>query len=937
LIGKLTHNDLKDSMNVVIVESPAKAKTINKYLGANYKVLASYGHVRDLLAKEGSVETENDFAMHWETDGRAVKVMKEIVDAVKGADKVILATDPDREGEAISWHILEVLLQKRAIKKGVPVERVAFNAITKSSVTTAMANPRDIDTPLVEAYLARRALDFLVGFKLSPVLWRRLPGAKSAGRVQSVALRIVCDREAEILAFKNDEYWTIEAQLKTAKAEDLTARLVAVNGTTLKKLDIKDEVSATAIKAAIENSSFKISSVDKKPTKRNPYAPFTTSTMQMDASRRLGLDAKQAMSTAQRLYEGIDIGGETVGLITYMRTDGVDIIPEAVAEIRKHITSEFGANYTPIAREYKSKAKNAQEAHEAIRPTDPARTPDQMKKFLDKEQAALYDLIWKRTIASQMAPAEMEQTTVNFDCTGRDGKAYGLRTTGSIVTFDGFLKVYEEARDEKDHATKGKDDAADSEDEGSKRLPMLAAGDTLKDKQIDADQHFTQPPPRFTEASLVKRMEELGIGRPSTFASTMAVLRDRDYVRMEQKKLVPEDKGRLVTGFLKSFFTQYVEYDFTADLEGKLDLISDDKLAYKDVLRDFWLEFAATIAETMKLSVTQVLDTMNDELGATIFPPKEDGSDARACPICGNGRLSLKVGKLGAFIGCSNYEKDGTGCKFTRSFADTTAGADGATPDGRLIGEDPETGLPVTLRSGRFGTYLQLGEQSKDKDADKPRRSSIPKGIDAATIDLEQALNLLRLPRDVGLHPETQTMITAGLGRFGPFIKHDGKFANVETIEDVFTIGLNRAVTVLAEKAAGGGKSGFQRAAPVVLKEVGAHPDDGAPIQVFTGKYGPYVKWTDVNATIPKSQDPLTLTVQQAVDLIVERIAKGGIKVKKKKAAPAKKAASKSAAKASDNGDAPKKKAPAKAKAKAKAPAKAPAKKKSSAAASAED
>jgi DNA topoisomerase I len=527
----------------------------------------------------------------------------------------------------------------------------------------------------------------------------------------------------------------------------------------------------------------------------------------------------------------------------------------------------------------------------------------------------------------------MEQTTINFDVKGRDGKAYGLRTTGSIVTFDGFLRVYEEARDEKVHATKGKDDAADSEDEGSKRLPVLNAGDVLSDKQIDADQHFTQPPPRFTEASLVKRMEELGIGRPSTFASTMAVLRDRDYVRMEKKQLVPEDKGRLVTGFLKSFFTQYVEYAFTADLEEKLDLVSDNKLAYKDVLRDFWLEFAATIAETMKLSVTQVLDTMNDELGATIFPAKEDGSDARACPICGNGRLSLKVGKLGAFIGCSNYDKDGTGCKFTRSFADTTAGADGATPDGRLIGEDPETGLPVTLRSGRFGTYLQLGEQSKDKDADKPRRSSIPKGIDAATIDIEQALQLLRLPRDVGLHPETQTMITAGLGRFGPFIKHDGKFANVETIEDVFTIGLNRAVTVLAEKAAGGGKGGFKRAAPTVLKEVGMHPDDGTPIQVLTGKYGPYVKWTDVNATVPKAQDPLTLTVQQAVDLIIERIEKGGLKPKKKAKAATKKAPTKASAKASDNGDAAKKKAPAKAKAKAKAPAK----KKSSAAAAVED
>jgi DNA topoisomerase I len=905
----LFRNDLKDSMNVVIVESPAKAKTINKYLGPDYKVLASYGHVRDLLGKDGSVETDNDFVMHWETDGRAVKVMKEITDAVKGADKVILATDPDREGEAISWHILEMLLQKRAIKKGAIVERVAFNAITKSSVAHAMAHPRQIDQPLVSAYLARRALDYLVGFNLSPVLWRKLPGSKSAGRVQSVALRLVCDREAEREAFKTAEYWTIDAVLKTAKAEDVTARLYAIQGTTLDRLGIKDEASAIAIKAAIENSDFRIASVDKRPTKRNPSPPFTTSTMQMDASRSLGMDAKQAMQVAQKLYEGIDVGdGETVGLITYMRTDGVDIIPEAVAEIRAVIASAFGANYSPVAREYKSKAKNAQEAHEAIRPTDPARTPESVAKYLDKEQAGLYGLIWKRTIASQMAAAEMEQTTVIFDVKGRDSKAYGLRTTGSVVTFDGFLKVYEEARDEKVHATKGKDDAADEDDGGSKRLPVMTTGDVLRDKQIDADQHFTQPPPRFTEASLVKRMEELGIGRPSTFASTMAVLRDRDYVKMEKKQLVPEDKGRLVTGFLKE----------------KLDLISDDKLAYKDVLREFWLEFTAAIAETKELRVTDVLNTLNDLLGPAIFPVKEDGGDPRGCPVCKAGQLSLKVGKMGAFVGCSNYPE----CRFTRSFSDTAAGTDGATPDGRLIGEDPESGLPVTLRSGRFGTYLQLGEQSKDKDADKPKRSSIPKGIDAATIDLEKALQLLRLPRDVGLHPETGSMITAALGKFGPYIKHETTYANVESIEDVFTIGLNRAVTVIAEKVAGGGKGGFKRAAPTILKEIGEHPS-GGPIQVLSGKYGPYVKWDNVNATVPKSQDPATMTVEQALEIIAERIAKGGIKPKKgAKAAPKKKAATKAgakAAKAVDGDDASQKKAPAKAKAKAPAKKKSPA------------
>jgi DNA topoisomerase I len=923
-------------MNVVIVESPAKAKTINKYLGSDYKVLASYGHVRDLLSKDGSVETENDFEMHWETDGRAVKVMKEITDAVKSADKIILATDPDREGEAISWHILEILQQKRAIKKGAIVERVAFNAITKSSVAHAMAHPRQIDGPLVSAYLARRALDYLVGFNLSPVLWRKLhPSVKSAGRVQSVALRLVCDREAEREAFKTDEYWTIEAQLKTAKADDVMARLVSIQGTALDRLGIQDEASATAIKAAIENNDFKIAAVDKKPTKRNPYPPFTTSTLQMDASRRLGLDAKQAMQVAQKLYEGIDIGGgETVGLITYMRTDGVDIIPEAVAEIRAVITSAYGANYTPVAREYKSKAKNAQEAHEAIRPTDPARTPDAMKKYLDKEQAGLYDLIWKRTVASQMAAAEMEQTTVTFEVKGRDSKSYGLRTTGSVVVFDGFLKVYEEARDDRVHALKGKDDAADAEEEtAAKRLPVLSPGDVLRDKQIDADQHFTQPPPRFTEASLVKRMEELGIGRPSTFASTMAVLRDRDYVRMEKKQLVPEDKGRLVTGFLKSFFQRYVEYDFTADLEEKLDLISDDKLAYKDVLRDFWLQLTAAIAETKELRTRQVLDTLNDVLGSAIFPPREDGSDGRRCPICDGGMLSLKVGKNGAFIACSNYEN---GCRFSRSFSNVNAGADGATPDGRLIGEDPDTGLPVTLRAGRFGTYLQLGDgEPKTKDnpqPEKPKRSSIPKGIDAATIDLEKALQLLRLPREIGPHPETGSMITAALGKFGPYIKHETTYANVESIEDVFTIGINHAVTVIAEKVAGGGKGGFKRAAPTVLKEVGEHPA-GGKIEVLSGKYGSYIKWDNVNATLPKTQELDTLTVEIALDIIAERIAKGGIKPKKGKAAPKKKAASK-AAKAADSDAGPKKKTAAKAKAgtgpKAKAKAAAPAKAKKS-------
>ena len=879
-------------MNVVIVESPGKAKTINNYLGKDFKVMASVGHVRDLPAKDGSVEPDNDFAMHWDLEGRGAKVMKEIAAAVKGASRLILATDPDREGEAISWHILQVLADKKALK-GVAVQRVAFNAITKQAIMEAMKHPREIDTPLVSAYLARRALDYLVGFNLSPVLWRKLPGARSAGRVQSVALRLICDREDEIERFKTEEYWTIEATLATIKGEEFRARLVSIAGTTLKKLDLKNEASATAIKAAIEGGDFKVASADKKPVKRNPYPPFTTSTLQMDASRKLGMSAKQTMQVAQKLYEGVDVGGESVGLITYMRTDGVQIVPEAVSQIRDVISAEFGRNYTPFAREWKTKAKNAQEAHEAIRPTDPKRTPDKVRRYLDREQAALYELIWKRTIASQMAPAEMEQTTVEITVQGRDGKPYGVRANGSVMTFDGFLRVYQEGRDERTRLiAKGKEDTADSDDDESRRLPVLQVGDRLKDRAIDADQHFTQPPPRFTESSLVKRMEELGIGRPSTYASTLAVLRDRDYVRLEKKQLVPEDKGRLVTAFLEGFFRRYVEYDFTADLEEKLDLISDAKLDWKQVLRDFWKDFTAAIDETKELRVSEVLEKMNELLGPHIFPTKEDGSDPRACPSCNAGRLSLKPGKFGPFVGCSNYPE----CRYTRQFSAATDGsAESQSPDGKLLGTDPETGLPVTVRSGRFGTYLQLGDQKDYDEGEKPKRSSIPKGIDAATIDLEKALQLLRLPREVGVHPETGNMITAGLGRYGPFILHDGKYANLDGIEDVFSVGINRAVAIIAEKAAGGGKSRFGRAKPTALRTVGDHPD-GGKIEVFAGRYGPYLKHGDINATLPKSKDPATVTLGEAVEIIAERVAKGGGKPPRKAKAPAKKPTPKKAA-----------------------------------------
>ena len=870
-------------MNVVIVESAAKAKTINKYLGSGYKVIASYGHVRDLPSKNGSVEPENDFEMHWDSDSKSQKIIKEIADAVKNADKLILATDPDREGEAISWHILQILEKKRALKKGLTVERVAFNAVTKTAILAALKEPRQIDTPLVSAYLARRALDYLVGFTLSPVLWRKLPGARSAGRVQSVALRLICEREAQIEAFKSDEYWTIEAVLATEKGEEFPARLNAIAGTTLKKLDIKDATTATAIKAAIEKGEFRVASVEKKAVKRNPFAPFATSTLQMDASRKLGFSAKQTMQVAQRLYEGADLGGETVGLITYMRTDGVQIVPEAISTIRNEVEKVYGKSYLPpFIREYKTKAKNAQEAHEAIRPTEITRKPTDVARYLQKDQAALYELIWKRAIASQMASAELEQTAADIEVNGRDGKTYTLRATGSVVKFDGFLKIYEEGRDERPHAAKGKDDLAD--DDASRRLPPLTEGSRVTDKAVEAEQHFTQPPPRFSEATLVKKLEELGIGRPSTYASTLGVLQERDYVRIEKKRLVPEDKGRLVIAFLEGFFLRYVEYDFTADLEEKLDLISDGKLLWKDVLRDFWRDFTGAVDEIKDLRVGDVLEALNKMLGPHIFPPREDGGEPRTCPACGNGLLSLKIsGKYGAFIGCGNYPE----CRYTRQLTDQKGGdGEAATPDGKLLGNDPDTGLAVTLRKGRFGPYVQLGDGTEDE---KPKRASVPRGVDAATLELETALKLLSLPREVGLHPESGKPIVAGLGRYGPFVLHDGMYANLDSVEDAFTVGLNRAVTLIAEKAAGG-KGRFQRAKPTVLKELGEHPD-GGPIQVLSGRYGPYVKHASVNATIPNGKDPAAITVEEAVELIAARAAKGSKK-------PAKKATKKTARKA---------------------------------------
>jgi DNA topoisomerase-1 len=850
-------------MNIVIVESPAKAKTVNKYLGPGYLVIASYGHVRDLPSKNGSVLPDQDFEMHWDTEPKAAKRLDEIAKAVKGASKLILATDPDREGEAISWHVLQVLDRKKALV-GIPVERVVFNAVTKEAVLDAMRHPRAIDRPLVNAYLARRALDYLVGFTLSPVLWRKLPGARSAGRVQSVALRLVCDRELEIEQFKTQEYWSILAELATARNQAFQARLISAEGKKLEKFDIGDQATAERLKAALEGGRFKVANVESKAQRRNPAAPFTTSTLQQEASRKLGFSPRHTMQLAQRLYEGVDMGGEAEGLITYMRTDGVQIVPEAVAAVRRLVTKLYGDRYVPASpRRYETKAKNAQEAHEAIRPTDFTKEPDKVARFLDPDAAKLYKLIWQRTLASQASSAEIERTTADIDVAGSDGKLYGVRATGSVIRFDGFLKIYEEGIDD----AVGEDGA----------LPPLAKGDALDPRKIEAKQHYTEPPPRYSEATLIKKMEELGIGRPSTYASTLNVLREREYVRIDKKRLHPEDKGRLVTAFLESFFRRYVEYDFTADLEEKLDRISAGELEWKDVLRDFWVEFIAAVNEIGDLRITEVLDALNELLGPHIFPAQGEGTDPRGCPSCNVGRLSLKVGKFGAFVGCSNYPD----CRYTRQLADTN-GEKASLAEGKVLGTDPESGLDVSLRTGRFGPYVQLGEQN---GGEKPKRASIPKGDDPESLDLARALALLSLPREIGLHPETAKPIVAGFGRYGPYIQHDGKYASLSTTEEVFEVGLNRAVSLLAEKAA----SSRARHGASVIKELGNHPQLGGKLQILTGRYGPYVKHGKVNATVPRDREPEQVTIEEAVELIAARSAKGPANKGPAKKKPAKK------------------------------------------------
>jgi DNA topoisomerase-1 len=814
-------------LKLVVVESPAKAKTIEKYLGPGHRVLASFGHVRDLPAKDGSVDPDKDFEMEWQVSADRAKQLKAITDEAKGADTLVLATDPDREGEAISWHLAEVLRKKKVLPANV--QRVAFNAITKSAVTEAMANPRELDEDLIDAYKARRALDYLVGFTLSPILWRKLPGAKSAGRVQSVALRLIVDREREIDVFKPQEYWSVVANFET-DGQEFTARLVEFEGQKIDRLTIGNRGDADRAKAAVEAGRFTVASVETKPFTRNPPPPFTTSTLQQEAARKLGFAASHTMLVAQGLYEQ--------GLITYMRTDGVDMAPEAISAARRTIAERYDSGYVPDRpRQYTTKAKNAQEAHEAIRPTDFSQ-----RRAASGDHARLYELVYNRALASQMASARLERTTVELsDGTGR----VGLRATGQAVLFPGYLALYEEGRDEK------------SDDEESARMPVLREGDSPAKTGVESTQHFTQPPPRYSEASLVKRMEELGIGRPSTYASILQTLKDREYVRVEKARFVPEESGRLVTAFLERFFEKYVSYDYTAELEEELDDVSGGRLEWHKLLQDFWRDFRPKAGEVMDQKPSEITAAIDEFLGPWLFPDKGDGTDPRLCPQCGTGRLALRGGKFGAFIACSNYPE----CKYTQRFGQ--GGAEGQA------GEGPQDlGNGIELKTGRFGPYLE-------RDG---KRASIPKDVPVGEVDTEMAEKLLSLPREIGPHPETGNPITASIGRYGPYLAHDGKYAKLGSTAEVFETGMNAAVSKLADSASGAARQRGASREPIAV--LGKHPASGGEIKVMAGRYGPYVTDGTTNATLPRGMEPTAVTLDEAVRLIDERAAKGPAKKK---------------------------------------------------------
>jgi len=862
-------------MNVVVVESPAKAKTINKYLGPDFTVLASYGHVRDLPPKDGSVRPDEDFAMDWTVDGKADKTLKDIARAVKGARRLYLATDPDREGEAISWHVREELARRRALA-GVDVLRVTFNAITKSAVKEAIDKPRDLDADLIDAYLARRALDYLVGFTLSPVLWRKLPGSRSAGRVQSVALRLICEREAEIERFVSQEYWSVSTRLAGEGGAEFAARLSHLRGDKLGKFDLPDEAAATdAVRAVNGAVPLSVRTVERKKAKRNPAPPFTTSTLQQEAARKLQFSASKTMSTAQRLYEGVSVGGETVGLITYMRTDGVQMAPEAINDLRTLIARDIGQRFLPDSpRMWKTKAKNAQEAHEAIRPTNPFLTPKEVRSALDHDQFRLYELIWKRALASQMESALLDQVAAEI---GDTAGTVVLRATGQSVVFPGFLEVYRESLDDQ------------SEDEdGDKVLPPLKEGQPIDLRAVTPDQHFTQPPPRYGEASLVKRLEELGIGRPSTYAAILQVLQDRSYVRLESRRFVPEDRGRVVTAFLESFFRRYVEYTFTADLENQLDDVSGGRADWRAVLRAFWKDFMAAVDGTKDLRVSQVLEALDQDLGPHLFPVPADGGDPRACPACTDGRLALKLGKFGAFIGCSNYPD----CRYTRPLGGGEEAEKAALEDNRVLGEDPDTGLPVIVKKGPYGWYVQLGEADPEDKKKKPKRASLPRGTDPGGLDLERGLKLLALPREIGPYPDTGEMIVAGIGRFGPYLRHGDQYVSLKGDDDVLEVGWNRAVEIVA--------SAKPRKPRTPARTLGDHPADGKPVTLQDGRWGPYVEHAKLRANLPKGTEPDQVTLERAVELLDAKAERSGKKPPGKAAAAKKKGAAKGEAAAAE-------------------------------------
>ena len=880
---------------LVIVESPAKAETIHKYLGSDYTVLASYGHIRDLAAKNGSVLPEEDFAMVWSMEDRSKKHVDAIAKALKSCDSLILATDPDREGEAISWHVREEL-QSRKLLTGKKVSRVVFNEITKSAIQEAMKHPREIDAPLVNAYLARRSLDYLVGFTLSPVLWRKLPGSRSAGRVQSVALRLICEREAEIEAFIPQEYWSVEALLKTPQGQGFTARLVEWQGKKIVRLDISSGEQAHAAADDIRKAALGVTHIEHKSVQRNPYPPFITSTLQQESSKKLGFSTTRTMQIAQKLYEGIQLGGETTGLITYMRTDGVTLSQEAVMGIRDFIGQKFGAQWLPPSpRMYKSKSKNAQEAHEAIRPTDIRRTPESVRGYLNDEQFRLYDLIWKRTVACQMANAVMDQVRVDIAPADR---AVVLRATGQVVTFEGFLSVYRAGKDEDGPSEKPRrdDDTEANDTEDTTRLPKLEQGMPLKQDKVETEQHFTKPPPRYTEASMVKQMEELGIGRPSTYASIIRILVERNYAVLENKRFVPQDRGRLVTTFLTHFFERYVQYNFTAQLEEQLDQISAGELDWKQVMKKFWQDFADAVAQTKDLKISDVIDVLDEDLAQYFFPQETEGHDPRDCPSCktearDGGRLGLKLGRFGAFIGCAHYPT----CKYTRQLKLSEDGSDDgdmATAAGPVtLGNDPETNKPVYLCKGPYGHYVQLGDveeapetapeaatQAPEKKgakgkkpakskAPKPKRTSLPSGLAPSQVDLAKALSLLTLPRELGTHPETSESISASLGRFGPYVKMGSTFVSLKGEDDVLTVDLARAVEII--------ETSGKKAIPV-----GDH--DGKPVTIHKGRFGHYIKWKTLQFSIPKGTDPNSVSLEQAGVWIDAKVAQGSLERTKK-------------------------------------------------------